>query len=28
LAIYATYLQRRYYPAKLTAFIDFLLAYF
>lgn len=28
LAIYATYLQRRYYPAKLTAFIDFLLRYF
>ena len=28
LAIYATYLQRRYYPAKLTAFIDFLLQHF
>jgi len=28
LAIYATYMQRRYYPAKLTAFIDFLLHYF
>ena len=28
LAIYATYLQRRFYPAKLTAFIDFLLHYF
>jgi DNA-binding transcriptional LysR family regulator len=28
LAIYATYLQRRYYPAKLTAFIEFLLQYF
>ncbi len=28
LAIYATYLQRRFYPAKLTSFIDFLLAYF
>ena len=28
LAVYATYLQRRFYPAKLTAFIDFLLAYF
>jgi DNA-binding transcriptional LysR family regulator len=28
LAIYATYLQRRFYPAKLTAFIDFLLRYF
>lgn len=28
LAIYATYLQRRFYPAKLTTFIDFLLGYF
>jgi len=28
LPIYATYLQRRFYPAKLTTFIDFLLAYF
>jgi len=28
LAIYATYLQRRFYPAKLTAFIDFLIRYF
>lgn len=28
LAVYATYLQRRFYPAKLTAFINFLLAYF
>lgn len=28
LAIYATYLQRRFYPAKLTAFVDFLLKYF
>jgi len=28
LAIYATYLQRRYYPGKLTAFIEFLLQYF
>lgn len=28
LAIYATYLQRRFYPSKLTAFIDFLLRYF
>lgn len=28
LAIYATYLQRRFYPAKLTAFIDFLMQYF
>jgi len=27
-SIYATYLQRRFYPAKLTSFIDFLLAYF
>ncbi len=27
-AIYATYLQRRFYPAKLTSFIDFLLSYF
>lgn len=27
-AIYATYLQRRFYPAKLTSFVDFLLAYF
>lgn len=27
-AVYATYLQRRFYPAKLTTFIDFLLAYF
>lgn len=28
LAVYATYLQRRFYPAKLTTFVDFLLAYF
>jgi DNA-binding transcriptional LysR family regulator len=28
LSIYATYLQRRFYPAKLTSFIDFLLMYF
>lgn len=28
LAIYATYLQRRFYPAKLTSFVDFLLTYF
>ncbi|OQW79933.1 MAG: LysR family transcriptional regulator [Proteobacteria bacterium ST_bin11] len=28
IAIYATYLQRRFYPAKLTTFIDFLLEYF
>ncbi|MGZ4957921.1 MAG: LysR family transcriptional regulator [Methylomonas sp.] len=28
LAVYATYLQRRFYPAKLTAFIDFLIRYF
>jgi len=28
LSIYATYLQRRFYPAKLTTLIDFLLAYF
>ena len=27
-SIYATYLQRRFYPAKLTSFIDFLLSYF
>lgn len=26
--IYATYLQRRFYPAKLTTFIDFLIRYF
>ncbi|MGY6276469.1 LysR family transcriptional regulator [Methylomonas sp. MgM2] len=28
ISIYATYLQRRFYPAKLSSFIDFLLAYF
>ena len=28
IAIYATYLQRRFYPAKLTTFIEFLLEYF
>ncbi len=28
LAIYATYLQRRFYPAKLTSFIDYLMTYF
>ncbi|MFA5983463.1 MAG: LysR family transcriptional regulator [Methylococcaceae bacterium] len=28
LAIYATYLQRRFYPAKLTMLINFLLSYF
>lgn len=28
LAVYATYLQRRFYPAKLTSFVDFLIAYF
>lgn len=28
LAIYATYLQRRFYPAKLTSFLDFLVRYF
>lgn len=28
LAIYATYLQRRFYPAKLTTFVEFLLGYF
>lgn len=27
-SIYATYLQRRFYPAKLSSFIDFLLSYF
>ncbi|MGR8932177.1 MAG: LysR family transcriptional regulator [Gammaproteobacteria bacterium] len=27
-AVYATYLQRRFYPAKLSSFVDFLLAYF
>lgn len=28
LAIYATYLQRRFYPAKLSRFVEFLLEYF
>lgn len=28
LSIYATYLQRRFYPAKLTTFVDFLQTYF
>lgn len=28
LAIYATYLQRRFYPAKLAAFIEFLIQFF
>lgn len=28
LPVYATYLQRRFYPAKLTTFVDFLLGYF
>ncbi|ESS74077.1 transcriptional regulator [Methyloglobulus morosus KoM1] len=28
LAIYATYLQRRFMPAKLTTFVDFLVRYF
>ncbi len=28
LSIYATYLQKRFYPAKLSSFIDFLLNYF
>ena len=28
LSVYATYLQRRFYPAKLTAFINFLIQYF
>jgi DNA-binding transcriptional LysR family regulator len=28
LAIYATYLQRRFLPAKLTTFVDFLIKYF
>ena len=27
-SIYATYLKRKFYPAKLSSFIDFLLAYF
>lgn len=28
LSIYATYLQKKFYPAKLTSFVDFLLDYF
>ena len=28
LSVYATYLQRHYYPAKVTTFIDFLVEYF
>jgi len=28
LAVYATYLQRRFYPAKLTTFVDFLIDFF
>ncbi|WAK02851.1 LysR family transcriptional regulator [Methylobacter sp. YRD-M1] len=28
LAVYATYLQRRFLPAKLTTFVDFLIKYF
>jgi hypothetical protein len=28
LAIYATYLQRRFLPAKLTTFVDFMVKYF
>lgn len=28
LSVYTTYLQKRFYPAKLTSFIDFLLVYF
>jgi DNA-binding transcriptional LysR family regulator len=28
LAVYATYLQRRFMPAKLTTFVDFLIRYF
>lgn len=28
LSIYATYLQKRFYPAKLSSFVDFLLNYF
>jgi DNA-binding transcriptional LysR family regulator len=28
LAVYATYLQRRFMPAKLTTFVDFLIGYF
>jgi DNA-binding transcriptional LysR family regulator len=28
LSMYATYLQKRFYPAKLSSFIDFLQLYF
>lgn len=28
LSIYATYLQKRFYPAKLSSFVEFLLSYF
>lgn len=28
ISIYATYLQRNYYPAKMSSFLDFLVAYF
>jgi DNA-binding transcriptional LysR family regulator len=28
LSVYATYLQRNYYPAKISIFLDFLVAYF
>ncbi|NOQ16233.1 MAG: LysR family transcriptional regulator [Methyloprofundus sp.] len=28
LSVYATYLQRNYYPAKMSSFLDFLVAYF
>jgi len=28
LSIYATYLQKRFYPAKLSSFVDFLQKYF
>ena len=28
ISVYATYLQRNYYPAKITTFIDFLVEYF
>lgn len=28
LSVYATYLQRRFYPAKLSSFVDFLIKYF
>lgn len=28
LAIYATYLQRRFLPAKLTTFVEFMVKYF